>query len=423
MDDHFMAIFALEDGLINKINSTSFANESILERTHLQNALKQNIEVIASDCLIISEEYAEWDSSRKRIDLLAVDKQANLIIIELKRTDTGDHMELQAIRYASMISTMTYDHALSVFIEYKIRNGWTDFTKEQASEIFDNFFEVEINETNFGNDVRIILVSAEFSKELTTSVMWLNERDLDITCVRMKPYKFQGNILLDIQQVIPLPEARDYQIRAQKKAEERRENIKELNSRDYSKYLFNEMHLNKRKLVLELIKEHIKQKNISFFSQLLVDFPQELTPGAKLFKAFDEVITSSENKRYFMEENERLNFKDGIYVVSNQWGVDNIKNILDQADKLGYEVMELEDALSIVQEVNYQEYLIQQLSSLTIRIMKNNIEEPIAKPILRKMARELNVSINNSYGNEKNTRTLGADIIRKILQQQMELQK
>jgi methionine--tRNA ligase beta chain len=186
-----MSIFLLENGQLNAIHGTTFINESILERQHLQQALKQNISVIAADCLVLTEEYAEWDASRKRIDLLAIDKQANLVIIELKRTDTGDHMELQALRYASMISTMTFEHALDVLVDYRNKNGEEGFTRENARETIEDFIELDaINETNFGNDVRIILVSAEFSKELTTSVIWLNERDLDITCVRMKPYKY-----------------------------------------------------------------------------------------------------------------------------------------------------------------------------------------------------------------------------------------
>ena len=53
-------------------------------------------------------------------------------------------------------------------------------------------------------------MSAEFSKELTTSVIWLNECGLDIECVRIKPYSDNGRILADIQQIIPLPEAEDY---------------------------------------------------------------------------------------------------------------------------------------------------------------------------------------------------------------------
>lgn len=416
-----MSIFLLENGQLNAIQGTTFINESILERQHLQQALKQNISVIAADCLVLTEEYAEWDASRKRIDLLAIDKQANLVIIELKRTDTGDHMELQALRYASMISTMTFEHALDVLVDYRNKNGEEGFTKENARETIEDFIELDaINETNFGNDVRIILVSAEFSKELTTSVIWLNERDLDITCVRMKPYKYQDQILIDIQQVLPLPEAKDYQIRAQKKAEERREIQKNLNSKDYSKYLFNGLELNKRKLVLELIKTHIKNNNILSLEDLLFDFPQELRKGRKMYKRYDEVIQTNDKNRYFSEVDEVLDLTDGKFVISNQWGAGNIQAILDRADELGYEIEVVSDNVSVIKEVIFGEYQIQQLSNLSINISKNQVLQSVAKPILREIAIRINVDLNNLKGNEKNTRSLGSDVIQRISQMEKE---
>ena len=416
-----MSIFLLENGQLNAIQGTMFINESILERKHLQQALKQNISVIAADCLVLTEEYAEWDASRKRIDLLAIDKQANLVIIELKRTDTGDHMELQALRYASMISTMTFEHALDVLVDYRNKNGEEGFTRENARETIEDFIELDaINETNFGNDVRIILVSAEFSKELTTSVIWLNERDLDITCVRMKPYKYQDQILIDIQQVLPLPEAKDYQIRAQKKAEERREIQKNLNSKDYSKYLFNGLELNKRKLVLELIKTHIKNNNILSLEDLLFDFPQELRKGRKMYKRYDEVIQTNDKNRYFSEVDEVLDLTDGKFVISNQWGAGNIQAILDRADELGYEIEIVSDNVSVIKEVIFGEYQIQQLSNLSINISKNQVLQSVAKPILREIAIRINVDLNNLKGNEKNTRSLGSDVIQRISQMEKE---
>lgn len=416
-----MSIFLLENGQLNAIQGTTFINESILERKHLQQALKQNISVIAADCLVLTEEYAEWDASRKRIDLLAIDKQANLVIIELKRTDTGDHMELQALRYASMISTMTFEHALDVLVDYRNKNGEEGFTRENARETIEDFIELDaINETNFGNDVRIILVSAEFSKELTTSIIWLNERDLDITCVRMKPYKYQDQILIDIQQVLPLPEAKDYQIRAQKKAEERREIQKNLNSKDYSKYLFNGLELNKRKLVLELIKTHIKNNNILSLEDLLFDFPQELRKGRKMYKRYDEVIQTNDKNRYFSEVDEVLDLTDGKFVISNQWGAGNIQAILDRADELGYEIEIVSDNVSVIKEVIFGEYQIQQLSNLSINISKNQVLQSVAKPILREIAIRINVDLNNLKGNEKNTRSLGSDVIQRISQMEKE---
>lgn len=186
----------------------------------------------------------------------------------------------------------------------------------------------------------------------------------------MKPYKYQDQILIDIQQVLPLPEAKDYQIRAQKKAEERREIQKNLNSKDYSKYLFNGLELNKRKLVLELIKTHIKNNNILSLEDLLFDFPQELRKGRKMYKRYDEVIQTNDKNRYFSEVDEVLDLTDGKFVISNQWGAGNIQAILDRADELGYEIEIVSDNVSVIKEVIFGEYQIQQLSNLSINISK-----------------------------------------------------
>ena len=107
-------------------------------------------------------------------------------------------------RYAAMISAMTFSKAVEVYGRYLERNNSTDGA-ETALRQFLNWDVA--NEDTFGRDARIVLVSAEFSKEITTSVLWLNERALDIRCVRLRPYALEARVLLDVQQVIPLPEA------------------------------------------------------------------------------------------------------------------------------------------------------------------------------------------------------------------------
>ena len=52
------------------------------ERRDLQRLLKQQIEVIAPDTLVIAEELCEWDESLRRIDLLGIDRNANLVVVE-----------------------------------------------------------------------------------------------------------------------------------------------------------------------------------------------------------------------------------------------------------------------------------------------------------------------------------------------------
>lgn len=214
-----MAIFEITPDRIRPIEETSFHAAGIRERADLQRLLKSQIEVIAPDTLVIAEEFGEWEDSRRRIDLLGLDKDANLVVLELKRTEDGGHMELQAIRYAAMVSAMTFDKAAEVYAEYLNRAGASTDARTAILEFLE--WE-EPDEDRFAQDVRIVLVSAEFSRELTTAVMWLNERDLDVRCIRVKPYTDNGRLLVDVQQVIPLPEAADYIVRIKEKEDRER---------------------------------------------------------------------------------------------------------------------------------------------------------------------------------------------------------
>lgn len=62
-------------------------------------------------------------------------------------------------------------------------------------------------------NVRILLVAADFSTELTTAVLWLNKQDLDIRCVRIRPHRLGVDVIIDATQIIPLPEAADYEVK------------------------------------------------------------------------------------------------------------------------------------------------------------------------------------------------------------------
>ena len=118
-------------------------------------------------------------------------------------------MELQALRYAAMVSTMTFAQAVEAHEEYLRQRGSSEDAKEAILQFLG--WEDE-SDRRFAEAVRIVLVSADFSKEITTTALWLNERGLDIWCVRLKPYEMNGQVILDVQQLIPLPEAQEYMI-------------------------------------------------------------------------------------------------------------------------------------------------------------------------------------------------------------------
>lgn len=205
-----MPIFEIRDGELVAVAETSFGVEGIYERKHIQQLLLKNIGVLDERLMVIAEEFGDWLDSSRRIDLLCLDSDANLVVVELKRTDDGGHMELQALRYAAMVSAMTFDQLADTHARFK-SPAQPDVEAARAS-ILEFLGWDDADEDQFGNDTRIVLASADFSKELTTAVLWLIDRGIDIRCVRLKPYRMaNGPVLLDIQQLIPLPETASFQ--------------------------------------------------------------------------------------------------------------------------------------------------------------------------------------------------------------------
>ncbi|MEI8229457.1 MAG: DUF4268 domain-containing protein, partial [Planctomycetota bacterium] len=215
-----MPLYQITEQSFRAIPEASFAEMRIGERTDLQRLLRTQIEVLGDDLYVLTEEFGEWEDSKRRIDLLGVDSDANLVVVELKRTQDGGHMELQAIRYASMVSAMTFERAVQIHGEFLRRIGQPP--EEAQARLLEFLGWGEPDEDTFAEDVRIVLVSENFGKELTTAVLWLRERDIDIRCVRLRPYRDAERTMIDVQQIIPLPEAHDYQVQLREKEQQGR---------------------------------------------------------------------------------------------------------------------------------------------------------------------------------------------------------
>lgn len=327
-----MAIYEISSDKFRKIDETSFSSAGLRERQDLQRLLRSQIEIVSPDTLVIAEEFSQWEDSNRRIDLLGIDKDANLVVIELKRTEDGGHMELQSIRYAAMISAMTFDRAVEVYNDFLKRTGDTEDARSSLLE----FLELdEPDEDRFAQDVRIVLVSAEFSKELTTSVIWLNERGLDIECVRIRPYSDNGRILADIQQIIPLPEAEDYRVRLKEK--QQRERAARKFNPDFTKYdvtVDGETHkrLPKRTAIFTIVRHLVSRGHAP--DQIASSVPRRqnsmfrVTNGqlnAAEFAARQKEDAANggksfEERRFYCGDDELIHFEGKTYAFTNQWG-------------------------------------------------------------------------------------------------------
>jgi hypothetical protein len=337
-----MPLYQLTSSSLVRLSNTSFQDENLRERQDLQRLLKRNITVISPDTLVIAEEFGDFSDSNRRIDLLAVDKDANLVVIELKRTSDGGHMELLAIRYASMVANMTWDHAVYAYRRYLEANG-TELDAESSLLEFLGWDSPQ--EDNFGQNVRIILAAGDFSKEITTSVLWLNERELDITCVRLGLYRSGEQLLLNAEQIIPLPEAEGYQVEVrQKRREERGSRASTKDRSVLTLYIDGES-----------FKSRFKKSDIGLNTVLAIKHAGLLDSGVfellrndtscsfQLLKKADEV-TDTERKysKYRVSGEPEIEHEGVGYYVARNWGIGNISGfinrMIERFPTLSYEI-------------------------------------------------------------------------------------
>jgi len=205
---------------ITKLEARNFSDLGFREREHLQEWIAKNPDVLGEELLIIQKEYNGFNDTNERLDLLALDKDGNLVIIENKLDDTGKDVVWQALKYTSYCSTLTTEQIIRLFQEYL--NAYEQ--GEDAKELLLDFLDREDSEDLLlnSNDQRIVFIANNYRKEVTSTALWLLDHDISLQCFRAKPYSLGEELFLQIEQIIPLPETTEYMIDAKEKQKEKK---------------------------------------------------------------------------------------------------------------------------------------------------------------------------------------------------------
>ena len=192
----------------DRIEEVDFGRLGLRERRDIQEWVAANPGILDDDLLIIGKEFSGFDRTDERLDLLAVDYDGRLVVIELKRDDSGTDAHWQAIKYASYFQRATADVIVGMAASY-----WSESQENAVTRLQQHLGSDDLNALN--NDQRIILASHRFAPEVTSAALWLNQKvpteDL-ITCVKLTPYQDGQTNALYIQAstIIPVPGIDDY---------------------------------------------------------------------------------------------------------------------------------------------------------------------------------------------------------------------
>lgn len=208
-----------QDNNISSIKNASFSSLKYKEREHLQEWIAKNPSILWEEFLIIQKEFDGFGDTRERLDLLALDKEGNLVIIENKLDDTWRDVVRQSLKYASYCSTLKKGDIINIFQSYLDKN-WNNKSAQWELEWFYDWEEFDEIEFNTTQSQRIILVAANFRKEVTSTALRLMNYWIKVQCFKTTIYVQWDSHFLTMDQIIPIPDAEEYTIKIAEKQQE-----------------------------------------------------------------------------------------------------------------------------------------------------------------------------------------------------------
>lgn len=203
-----MYLIDTDNNRIKNLAKKSFSELGFKERQHLQEWIANKPEALGEEFLIIQKEFDGFNDTNERLDLLALDKDGNIVVIENKLDDSGKDVTWQILKYASYCSTLSKENIKNIYQNYLNKTGQSETAAERLSIFYNQEYdEIAINK---GNTQRMILVAANFRKEVTSTVLWLMNYKLRIQCFKATPFALNEQLFLTLEQIIPTKDTEDF---------------------------------------------------------------------------------------------------------------------------------------------------------------------------------------------------------------------
>ncbi len=191
-----------ESNRIAPLAEKSFSELGFTERQHLQEWLAHAPDTLGEEVLSIQKEFDGFDDTRERLDLLALDKDGNLVIIENKLDDSGRDAVWQALKYAGYCSNLSKGQVVEIYQDFLHKAGEQPNNppldaKESIVEFLEaaDFDEITLNRSQ---SQRVMFVAARFRKEVTNTALWLIGHGISCQCFKVTPYLAGAELFLNV---------------------------------------------------------------------------------------------------------------------------------------------------------------------------------------------------------------------------------
>lgn len=191
-----MKVYGVEpNGKFREYVSTPFQVEH--EEAILEDWLEQNPDGILEDgkLLVIGRQINTNLGST--IDLLAIDRVGDVVVIELKRDRTPRDTLAQALEYGSFAEQLDTDQLQAILQSYMNDESLT------LAEYHRKYFDLAPDEAvAFNKDQRIVIVGQRVTSEVRQTASFLRSKGIRVTCVEFSFFQSDGGTKLLSQEIV-----------------------------------------------------------------------------------------------------------------------------------------------------------------------------------------------------------------------------
>lgn len=175
-------------------NKKPLPTAGLLNELELEDVLCKNVELLDSNWLVIGRQVRTRNG--KFLDLLCIDREENLIVVELKKELTPREVTAQVIEYASYMSEIKSEDLSEIYVEFSEK--YLD-KKDSLDKAFYKKFDAEFNDelVSQNQKVKMVIVASRMDESTEYIIKFLrNIYDVDINILFFKVFQHDEKRLL-----------------------------------------------------------------------------------------------------------------------------------------------------------------------------------------------------------------------------------
>ena len=192
-----MEVYRWEDRKFGKLEPLRFGAERDFE-----DLLEKDATLILGEPLFVISRQPPLSTSKQKIDLLALDRQGNSVIIEIKRGRPSSTAITQILEYAAGFSQLSFIELEQLAYRWCLQHGKEFSTLTALHSEFFGYEPGDIRKSAFNQRQRLVLISEGVDTRVLEVAEYLRALGLDLTYISYFSYHAPDEILVATETVL-----------------------------------------------------------------------------------------------------------------------------------------------------------------------------------------------------------------------------